>query len=96
MQYIPVTSTSIKAIGYDGATSILSIAFLKDRSVYFYPGVPSEVFDGFMAAESKGTFLAAKIKDKYLYFKLEDVELFPKGTIEKIKAAQAAVAQIGG
>ena len=88
MQYVPVISTSIKAIGYDAATSILSIVFLKDRSVYFYPGIPAEVFSEFMAAESKGTFLATKIKGKYMYFKLEDVELFPKGTLGVIKSLQ--------
>jgi len=92
MQYVPVTSTSIEAIGYNAPTSILSVIFLKNKSVYFYPGVPADVFDAFLAAESKGTYLAAAIKGKYSYFKLEDVELFPKGTLDKIKAAQQAVA----
>lgn len=95
MQYVSVVSSSIEAIGYDASTSVLSIIFIKNKSVYFYSGVPTEVHDAFMAAESKGTFLAAEIKGKYSYFKLEDVELFPKGTIDTIKAVQEVMAKLG-
>ena len=75
MKLIPIESSIIESIGYDAETNILAVIFLKNRSVYFYPGVPQEVYDNFLAAESKGSYFNEKIKGAYSYFKLEGVQL---------------------
>lgn len=91
MKYATVVSTTVEAIGYDEATNTLSVLFLKNKSAYFYAGVPKEVFDLFLAAESKGTFFNQAVKGSYVYFKLEQVELFPEGTLDTVKTIQECV-----
>lgn len=75
MKLISVESSMIESIGYDEETNILALVFLKNRSVYFYQGVPQEVFDSFVDVESKGSYFNEKIKGAYSYFKLEGIQL---------------------
>lgn len=93
MKYIAVSSTNLSDIGHDATTNTLSVIF-KGRSAYFYPGVPVEVYDRFVAAESKGRFFNAEVKDKYAFFVLEDIELFPAGTQEALNVAHDAVSKL--
>jgi hypothetical protein len=51
-----VESSMIKAVGYDPETCILEVV---------YEGVPAEVYEGLMAAESKGRYMLAEIIDVY-------------------------------
>lgn len=66
MNMIPVSSSNIARIGYDQATQILMVEFLKG-SLYQYFDVPLAVYEGFIAAESKGKYLATQIKGIYRY-----------------------------
>jgi KTSC domain-containing protein len=60
----PVDSTSIASIGYDSTERKLEVEF-KHGAVYLYLHVPPDVFDAFVAADSKGVFFNATIKNSY-------------------------------
>jgi len=59
---IPVDSTVIRAVGYDGST--LTVEFHTGR-IYDHPHVPPEVFKNLLQAESKGAFYNRRIRGKY-------------------------------
>jgi len=59
---IPVSSTAIRALGYDGYT--LTVEFNSGR-VYDHPGVPEPVFHEFIDALSKGTYYNRYIRGRY-------------------------------
>jgi hypothetical protein len=69
MERIPVSSSNISAIGYDADNQILEVEFTKG-AVYSYSGVPPGEYEGFMSADSKGTYLHANIKNHYSFMKL--------------------------
>jgi len=60
-----VESTSIKQVGYDEATQVLTVVFVTTGETYEYYDVPADVFAQLMAAESKGKFFFENIRDKY-------------------------------
>ena len=59
-------STVIKDFDYDADTRELEITFVTGR-VYVYSAVPEDVFEGFLAASSKGEFFNAEIRNVYAY-----------------------------
>ena len=59
---IPVKSSAIRAIGYEGGT--LTVEFHTGR-VYDHPNVPYSVFSTFLRATSKGTFYNQNIRGRY-------------------------------
>lgn len=67
----PVTSSQIGAVGYDAETNTLRIRF-KSGSTYEYAGVPSDIYDDLLTAESFGRFFGANIKGKFEYERLPD------------------------
>lgn len=67
MERTPVTSSNIRAIGYEPET--LEVEF-NSGSVYQYHGVPASEHDAIMNAESKGKYFNANIKNSYPYTKL--------------------------
>jgi hypothetical protein len=69
MDRIPVTSSTIRAIGYDADTAILEVEF-NNGTIYQYSGVPQAEFDAIMASDSKGRYLNANIKGRYSFTKL--------------------------
>ncbi|MGH8095070.1 MAG: KTSC domain-containing protein [Chthoniobacterales bacterium] len=62
MTLIPVNSSAIQAVGYDGHT--LTIEFTSGR-VYDHPGVPYDVYSGLMNAPSMGAYYNQNIRGKY-------------------------------
>jgi hypothetical protein len=56
-----LTSTALKSAGYDSATSILEIEFVHG-TVYRYFGVPREVYDGLITAESRGAYFDEHVR----------------------------------
>jgi hypothetical protein len=68
MERIDVKSSMIKSAGFDAASRTFEIEFRS--GVYQYSDVPQDVFDRFMASDSKGKFFDANIKDKYRFRKL--------------------------
>jgi hypothetical protein len=58
----PVSSSAIRAVGYDGHT--LTVEFHSGR-IYDHPGVPYDVYVAFMHASSKGAFYNRHIRGRY-------------------------------
>jgi hypothetical protein len=67
IRMIGVNSSNIAAIGYSAVCRVLQVDFLTGRR-YRYHDVPSQVFDGFLAASSKGRFLNNFIKPEYPHY----------------------------
>ena len=62
MNMIPVSSSDISSIGYDGST--LHIRF-RSGGLYAYYNVPNSVYNGLMNAPSHGKYFHAYIKGRY-------------------------------
>lgn len=60
-------SSSLAAIGYDGAALELWVTFVDSRATYVYAGVPVSVWIGLQRAESKGRFVNGSVKPRYPY-----------------------------
>lgn len=69
MERTAVSSSNIRAIGYDSGSSTLEIEF-NNGCVYQYAGVPQGEFDALMSAASHGTYFSANIKNRYSFVKL--------------------------
>jgi KTSC domain-containing protein len=69
MRYLqPVTSSCVAAIGYDGAAGVVYVEFI-DSGTYAYWPVPDDVWRGFLAADSKGTFVNEVLKQPRYQFR---------------------------
>ena len=65
-----VSSSNIKAVGYDPATQTLKIEFL-NGGLYQYLNVPESIYQGLMSASSHGQYFDQYIKKGgYTYRKL--------------------------
>lgn len=62
MTLIPVRSSAIRAIGYDGST--LTVEFHTGRT-YRHPQVPYSLFEGLLNATSPGTYYNKQIRGKF-------------------------------
>lgn len=61
-QMHPVESSAVARIGYDPEAEEAFVEYL-GGDLYAYEGVPLEVFEKLVNAESKGTFVNATIKE---------------------------------
>ena len=59
---IPVDSSAIRAVGYDGST--LTVEFHSGR-IYDHPNVPYSVFENLMHSSSKGAYYNQYIRGRY-------------------------------
>lgn len=66
---VPVQSSNIVAIGYDGEPRELRVEFKGNRT-YVYSGVSPEEFDAFLKADSKGKHLNENIKPKHAFVRV--------------------------
>jgi len=64
-----VSSSNLRAVGYDAATHTLEIEF-HHGGVYQYFGVPEAIYRSLMAAGSKGSYHHTHIKERYRYRKV--------------------------
>ncbi len=64
-----VHSSAIAAVQYHAAQQQLDIELTNGRA-YRYLDVPPEVYQAFMAADSKGGFYNDEIRDAYEYMRL--------------------------
>lgn len=60
----PVTSTAIRAVGYDEPSQRLRIEFVQGKA-YDFCAVPQTMFKALVNAASKGKFYHNTIKDQY-------------------------------
>jgi hypothetical protein len=65
MNMIPVSSSNLVAVGYNPSNQELTIQFYS--GVYTYIGVPVSVYNGLMAAPSKGSYHHRYIKKRYAF-----------------------------
>lgn len=68
VKMVPVKSSNLKEIGYDGTTRTLFVTFTSG-STYAYSDVPEKRALGLFNADSKGEYFADKIKNEYAYVK---------------------------
>ena len=64
MERFPVSSSSLKSIGYDSDGKLLEVEF-HSLAVYVYRNVPLWAFEGLAAAPSKGRYFEKRIRDRY-------------------------------
>jgi KTSC domain len=64
MKHTPLDSSMISSAGYDPKTQTLEVEF-NSGEVYCYLDVEQEVFDGLLAADSKGRYMNGNIIDCY-------------------------------
>ena len=57
-----VTSSAIASIGYDESSCTLEIEF-RTGTVYQYENVPENVYQGLVAASSKGLYFDLHVRD---------------------------------
>ncbi len=69
MERNPVSSTSLRSVGYDPENRLLEVEFTSGR-VYRYRNVPPDEYKDLMNAESHGQFFNARIRDVYSYEEL--------------------------
>jgi hypothetical protein len=62
MERQKVVSSNIGAVGYDGTNQILEVQFTSGK-VYQYSGVPKEIYENMLQAESKGRYFASNIRN---------------------------------
>jgi hypothetical protein len=66
MEMIPVSSTSIAAVGYDEGSQTLQVEF-NNGTRYQYFDVPEQVFNELRDAGSPGGYFASNIKGVYRF-----------------------------
>lgn len=64
----PVKSSQVKSIGYHPGTGLLEVEF-HNGGVYRYEGVPADVHQKLIEAESVGRALGQHVKGTYRYAK---------------------------
>lgn len=69
MRRRPVTSTSVRSVGYDLSTGTLELEYV-NGSVYQYYEVPQPTYAGLLAAPSIGNYVNTQIKP---YFDFTEV-----------------------
>ena len=66
MERQPVSSTSIRSVGYATDKKILEVEF-QSGEIYAYFDVPQEVYVDLMHAESHGQYFLQNIRDHFQY-----------------------------
>ena len=65
IEWVNVSSTAIRKIGYDSSTSEMYIDFEDSDPYYTFCGVPETVFKDFVSSNSVGRYYHQYIKGKY-------------------------------
>jgi hypothetical protein len=60
-------SSSLLAVDYLAERKVLRVTFRESGKTFDYQSVPVEVFDGLMAAESKGSWFNEHVRDNYRF-----------------------------
>jgi hypothetical protein len=68
-----VESATLGAIGYDDAQGILRLEF-RSHAVYSYFGVPGVVYEGLLAASSKGKYFNGAIRGHFPHGRIPDTQ----------------------
>ena len=60
-------SSALKAVSYDESRHVLRATFRESGRTYVYKGVPQELYDRLLFAESIGAFFNEKIRDRFAF-----------------------------
>jgi hypothetical protein len=63
MNLMPVNSSAIAAVGYDGHT--LAVQFHTSDTIYCHHGVPYSIYADLMQSQSMGAFYNRYIRGRY-------------------------------
>lgn len=66
MERFPVSSTSLKSVGYDSDRRLLEVEF-HSLAVYIYEDVPMWAYEALMTAASIGRYFERRIRNRYAY-----------------------------
>jgi len=69
VERIAVSSREIAVIGYDEKGQELEVTFRRG-GVYLYRGVPTDIYQALMRADSLGTYFSRNIKDAFEFEKI--------------------------
>lgn len=61
-----VESSAIEAVGYDAERGWLEVRWIGQERAYRYYGVPAEVYEDLLAADSIGAYVNQWVKPVYL------------------------------
>jgi GH15 family glucan-1,4-alpha-glucosidase len=64
MERLPVVSSVLHSVGYDGSTSTLEVEF-ENGSVYEYRDVAEDIYAALMSSDSKGHYFDSVIRPRY-------------------------------
>ena len=64
IRLVQVSSSCIRAVGYDVSRQVLIIHFVRG-AFYEYSQVPESVHEALLSAESKGKYFTAHVRDVY-------------------------------
>jgi KTSC domain len=64
-----VESSTLSTVAYDRAGQVLRLEF-RSRTVYCYFGVPPDVYQDLMEADSKGSYFNRNIRARFPYLRL--------------------------
>ena len=70
MEFVQVSSSQIREVAYDAESEKLQIRFT-NGSLYEYSGVPKDVYDSLVGAESVGRYFGQAVKWAYPYQRIE-------------------------
>ena len=66
VNYSPVVSSNVAAVGYEADTETLYVQF-KNGAQYAYASVPADEYEALLTAPSVGSYLNDNIKNVYSY-----------------------------
>ncbi len=69
MERTQVTSSVIRSVGYDAAAHVLEVELLEGH-VYRYTDVSPFIYEGLLAAKSKGAFFNKRIARRFPFEQL--------------------------
>lgn len=70
---VPVNSTLLASVAYDAGESVLQLEF-RDRALYRYFHVPAAIYNGLLAADSKGSYFNRCIRNCFPYVLLSRLQ----------------------
>jgi hypothetical protein len=73
-----VESTTLAALAYDDAREILHLEF-RSGAWYRYYGVPAPVYEGLLAATSKGGYFNRAIRGRFPHSRVPDTRIGLRG-----------------
>lgn len=65
----PVSSSSLKSVGYDSTDELLEVEFINEN-IYHYFQIPFTVYSELMTAASHGSYFSTNIHYNYQYSRI--------------------------